>query len=232
MLYKSQVYTSASGSVDGLTYSRNRYGKYTRAKSMPVNPNSTRQAAARGRFANSIEGWTTLTAAQRTAWSTYADNVPGLNRVGDSVTLTGQNQYVRSAALRDQIGLAVIAPGPTVFNRGNPVTDFDTLAIDAGVFVVTFDIAGGASTDGDLAVFLGQNQNPSRSFYAGPYQFASATAVAAAATSQVVSITIATSGTEYLPVIGLNCPVKVVVVYDDGRVSDSFRIMDLAISGA
>ena len=50
MKFTSQVYTQASGSVGGLTYSHNRSGMYTRARSTPTDPASTLQLERRSNF--------------------------------------------------------------------------------------------------------------------------------------------------------------------------------------
>jgi len=232
MLFKSQVYTSASGSVNGATYSRNRFGAYVRARANPVNPNTTRQSEARARFAVAIQEWSALTQPQRDVWIDYANAVPGLNRVGDTVTLTGQNMFVRCNTMRALHGEAYVTAGPTTFNRGNPASSVTDYELDAGVFATSVGIEGGASAAGDLSIFFGRPQNASRKFYKSPWQYAAEYPVALNATSQAASITLASCFSDYTPTIGQNFPVKFVMTYDDGRVPESFVVMKTVISGA
>ena len=69
MKFKSALVTQASGSVGGMTFSRNRYGMYTRAKGLPVNPNSEFQQAVRQIFSGLSSAWNgVLTSGQRSGW--------------------------------------------------------------------------------------------------------------------------------------------------------------------
>ncbi len=64
-----------SGSIGGDTFARNRYGNYVRARTKPVNPNTTLQQAVRASMSFLTNRWAqTLDAAQRTAWNPYAQN--------------------------------------------------------------------------------------------------------------------------------------------------------------
>jgi len=65
-----------SGSIAGTTFARNRSGSYARAKTKPINPNTTLQNLVRATFAMLSARWAqTLTEAQRTAWNLYASSV-------------------------------------------------------------------------------------------------------------------------------------------------------------
>ena len=94
MLIKSQLITQASGSIGGLVGSHNAGGMYFRARTIPVNPGSAAQIAVRNIVAQLTAAWTAdLTAAQRTAWQTYADNVPTTNRLGDSINIPASSAF-------------------------------------------------------------------------------------------------------------------------------------------
>lgn len=98
-----------SGSSGGIVYSRNRYGQYIRPRTVPVNPNTDRQVAARNLARNLAIAWRdTLTQALRDAWDLLASVIPWENALGDVVHLTGLNWYNRCNVARMQGGLARI----------------------------------------------------------------------------------------------------------------------------
>jgi len=112
MLFKSQIFTQVSGSVGGLTFARNRAGMYTRARTVPVDPQTAQQIAVRANMATLVVRWgTTLTDAQRAVWETYAANTPVLDKFGDSVNITGQQMFLRSNLSRLQSPLLVVDDG-------------------------------------------------------------------------------------------------------------------------
>lgn len=79
--------SGASGSIAGTTFSRNRYGAYTRTKAMPVNPNSTYQNGIRNILTEVSKHWGTLTDDQRRQWRTWASENPIIDRLGNSQVL-------------------------------------------------------------------------------------------------------------------------------------------------
>ncbi len=237
MKFTSPVYSTASGSIAGITYSHNRYGLYTRARTYPVDPMSVRQVTIRALFATLVQLWNdTLTPAERTAWNTWAANTTIIGKDGMPVNITGQNAYIRFNSARLQIGGARVDAGPTVFNNGNPVTQIvlttdgtiDSLGInlaDTGLSM-TAVISGTASVDGDVAFFMAAPVNTDRTFFKGPYQLAAVVAAAAAATS----INFATLYTALLsangnPVAGQLRGVRLRTIYDDGRLSEPYAIL-------
>jgi len=122
MLFKSQLIAQGSGSMGGLVASHNRFGQYMRRRAIPVNPSTSFQQAVRLAFMTLAAAWKNiLTAQMRTDWETYAINTPVTNRIGDTVTLTGLNMYIRCNTPRIQIGLSRVDAGPSIF--GLPETD-------------------------------------------------------------------------------------------------------------
>lgn len=163
-----------SGSVAGNTYARNRFGNYVRARTVPVNPQSARQSAARARIAFLAEEWgDTLTAAERGAWDTYAAAISWLNRLGETVKLTGFNHFIRANSAKLQIGSAVIAAGPTtlLLPNADPIASF-ALSVATGL-TITFDdtLDWADEDDGAMIIEIGQPQNPTRNFFGGPWRF-------------------------------------------------------------
>jgi hypothetical protein len=111
---------SASGSLGGTTFSRNRGGPYIRTRAVPINPNTAFQAAVRQFMADLTAKWlAVLTAAQRAAWDTYALNVELPGPLGDPRNVGGIAMYVRSNLPRLQAGMPRVDDAPTIFNLGD-----------------------------------------------------------------------------------------------------------------
>ncbi len=169
------ILTLMSGSLGGITAARNKGGQYLRARVVPVDPGSPAQTTLRTIFASLNVAWQTiLTQVQRDAWITYAANVTVVNRIGETVNLTGQNMYVRSNTPRVQAGFGRIDPGPTSFNLGE-FTDV-TIGIVGGTsnIDVTFDNTDAWANEDDaiMMVLASREQAPSIQFFKGPYRFA------------------------------------------------------------
>ena len=166
-----------SGSMGASTYSHNRFGQYVRSRSTPVNPRSPAQVAIRAATLAAQAAWQRLTDLQRKDWEDYAAVVAWRNRFGDSVSLTGQQHFLRVATLARYVGKAAAwdAP-PTQFRLPSPD---ETLALqDLVVGTAGGKVAYGTATDGwqsvtgaALLVFLGREVNPTRKYYGGPYRF-------------------------------------------------------------
>ena len=176
MKFKSPVYSQASGSIAGITYSHNRGGMYTRARVIPTDPQSSFQMVIRGIVANLTSLWNNvLTALQRAAWDTYADNVTLLNPLGEPINIGGLAHYIRSNVPRLQVQSTRIDDGPTIFNLGEstPPT-FDTFVVAPPSFNLNFTVADDwVSEDGaHLFAYTSRSQNPAINYFKGPYRFA------------------------------------------------------------
>lgn len=178
MKFKSHPYSQASGSIGGTTYSHNRGGMYVRSRAIPADPNSIYQQAIRGFVAALTSAWTdTLTAAQRAAWDTYAENVLMANALGEQINIGGLAHYCRSNVPRLQAGLDRVDAGPTTYNLGeftNP--SFSEFAAGGQTFDVGFD-EDDAWVDEDGAAMLiygSRSQSPGRNYFKGPYRYADA----------------------------------------------------------
>jgi len=173
MKFTSQIIAAGSGSIGGCVYSRNRSGPYIRNRSIPVNPGSDFQSAIRGAFATLVARWTEiLTAQQRDSWDSYAIAVPVTDALGRSITLTGQNHYIRSNTARIEFGYAPIDDGPTVYDLGsftNPSIVADSSAV---TIAVTFDNTDAWADEDNAAMFIyaGRPFSASRNFFKGPYR--------------------------------------------------------------
>jgi len=85
-----------SGSFAGFTHSHNRAGQYRRNRRAPVQPLGTgRRAFIRAALTSASQGWSGLTDLQRASWSSFADDHPLTDGLGQSFKLMGQQMYVR-----------------------------------------------------------------------------------------------------------------------------------------
>jgi len=168
-----------SGSIAGNTFARNRYGNYVRAKTKPVNPNTTKQVKIRAAIAQLTEEWyDTLTAVQRAAWNTYAAAVAMKNKLGETVHLSGFNHFIRSNSIRLYTDLAITAPGPAILTLPNQDPAFAITASEATQVISAAWNDGLDWVDEDDAwmhVFQGISQNPTRNFFNGPWNIAEST---------------------------------------------------------
>lgn len=222
MRFKSVILGPASGSVAGLTYSRNAGGQYIRARSTPTDPATSYQQTVRAAVASLVNLWKdTLTAAQRAEWDLYAENVPLPDVFGDPKYRTGINHYVRSNVPRIQAGSPRVDAGPGIFDLGDytaPSFGFDATANEVDVtFVNTDDWAG--EDDSDMLVYCGRPQSPTINFFKGPYRYAGKI--------EGDAITPPTSpaaiGLPFAIIAGQQGFARIVVSRADGRLSTPFR---------
>lgn len=167
--------TEMRGSMAGNVYSRNRYGAYMRARTKPTNPNTALQQLVRATLTQLTDRWSqTATAANRIAWNLYGSNVVMLNKLGESMNLSGYNHYIRSNSLLTRAAIAPIDAGPVLFEI--PEAD-PTIAITASEATqqisLTFDnTRDWANEDGGyIFKFMGQPQNAQRNFFGGPWRY-------------------------------------------------------------
>lgn len=175
MLFKSALVTQISGSIGGMTGSHNRGGLYFRARTIPADPNTPAQAVLRFVFASLVARWTdTLDEAQRDAWGLYAAAVPLPGPLGDPITVSGQNMYIRSNTPRFAFGIAVQDTAPSIFDRGllNP-TAIENAAQASQEIDITFQSTDLWNLDGGaLFLFVSRPLSPAINFFRGPYRFA------------------------------------------------------------
>lgn len=88
-----------SGSVQGVTYSHNRGGAYTRKRATPVvGTRTTRQGVVKGNMTVASQAWQLLSVGDQNAWISYANGHPVINRLGSSIKLTGSQYFIKCAA--------------------------------------------------------------------------------------------------------------------------------------
>lgn len=168
MKFTSPVYSAASGSVAGVTYSRNKGGMYTRSRAIPSNPNSAAQLSVRDNLTVASQAWSGLTQVQRDEWNALAPTVSWTNTLGQSIQLSGINLFNQVNSLRLLAGLALLEAAPADAVRAD-VPLIDEVTTSTGSLDVTTTNSF-AATD-KLLVFVSRPTNPGRSTSAQPKRF-------------------------------------------------------------
>lgn len=166
----------ARGSIAGTVFSRNRFGGYTRARTKPVNPRSSRQMGARIAVMFLAEQWreSPMTDAKRLAWEVYANSVNWQNKLGETVKLTGFNHFMRANCMLLRIGQPIITDGPVDLGLpgGDPNLQVSALSAGAGTYTLTFDddLPWNDEDGAGLIIDAGSPQNATRNFFNGPWR--------------------------------------------------------------
>jgi hypothetical protein len=166
----------------------------------------------------------TLTPALRNDWTVYAGNTPTTDVLGQSLTLTGQQAYLRCNTPRLQAGLPRVDVAPIIFDTGvSPVT-LSVFSNDTGDLTAQWNLGGATDDDGDALLYLGAPQNSSVNFFKGPYQYAGTVAVASAAT--IASFANLAIASDFSIAVNAWVPWRIRMTYDDGRLSQSLSGID------
>ena len=231
MIFKSPLFSQASGSLAGTTFSRNRGGMYCRARALPTNPDSPQQAAVRALMKQLASAWrNTLDADEREAWETYAANVPLLNKLGEPKNVTGLNMFIRSNMVRLQSGeptLPLLTAAPTTYNLGDyTAPTLGTIDASDGDAELAFTATDSwAIADGGfMAVFFSRPQDPTIRYYKGPYRYAGIIL----GDTALPPTSPATLTLPFAVAAGNTVFAKTIVGQPDGRVSTPFRLEGVA----
>lgn len=184
-----------SGSYQGVTSSRNRFGQYVRSRATPVNPNSAAQATARARLSQNAIGWRALTDAQRAGWEGLGALMSRSDSLGQSYTLNGFSAYCSINNNRLAAGDAVISDAPALTAPVNIVTA--TVTATAVALSIAYT-ATPLSANTRLFVYASPQRNAGRSFEAD-YRLIHVSAAAAATPANILAAYTARFG---VPVVG------------------------------
>ncbi len=168
----------ARGSIGGQTASRNRYGNYLRARTTPVNPQSSRQNKIRAVVQLLAQYWSgTLTQLQRDAWEVYAAAITRTNKLGAQIKLTGFNHFIRSNSIRQQSDNAIVPAGPVVLTLppADPIFVCEVDEIGQEISI-TFDplLSWNIIDNGFMYVFMSIPKAAGTNFIGGPFRLAGA----------------------------------------------------------
>lgn len=222
MIFKGTLIGAASGSVNGVTFSRNKGGQYIRTRAIPSNPSTTQQEAIRSALGQLSGAWvSSLTANQRAGWDSYAAAVPVPNAIGDDHNIGGIGAFVRANAPRIQAGLARVNDAPTI-QAGTSMTvpGITSITASTGVMIITFTNTDEWATavGGALLVYTSRPKNASKNSTALPYRYAGRVNGAVSPPTSPQNITIA-----FPTAVGQRVFVRFVAITSDGRRSADFR---------
>lgn len=173
-LIKSTLLAQISGSIAGTTFSHNRGGSYARSRALVSNPQTTRQSEVRTALTSLSTMWRdSLTEAQRASWNAFGGSTTVINRVGDSISLSGIAAFNRLNLFRvatldeepilDPPPSADLPPGTVVpayvsASLGNPVPQ-----------TLTVELTAAATTYFGLAIYYSAPISPGIRYFRGPY---------------------------------------------------------------
>lgn len=126
-LIQSNILSRISGKLNGSVFARNTSGNYVRNSTKPINPRTNKQLEVRKRFTNVAAAWRSLNELQQTDWIAAATTYPYVNRIGEPITLSGQQLFNLLNNSLLQAGLEMIDdvpafkefPGVTLNSVGN-----------------------------------------------------------------------------------------------------------------
>lgn len=246
MKFTSSLGLIVSGSMSGVTGSHNKGGQYFRQRSVPTNPNTARQQTVRSVFGAAVQSWSdSLSEPARESWRGYAEQVEVTDSLGLTKQLSGQQWYVGMATLIGQINAFDLlqsgnlpdfdSSAPAVANTGAPPGVVTTATLDAttppGLLTLTGSMEDESPVAGTVILFIGPPVTPGTRFYKGPYQLATIDTIAQGVNQWTA---VADMGdpeewaTDIVPTpatIGAFFPIRVRILYEDGRLSQEFRTL-------
>lgn len=184
-----------SGSYQGITSSRNRFGQYVRTRATPVNPNSSAQGSVRARMSLNSIAWRDLTDEQRAGWESLGSQMTRTDALGQSYTLNGFEAYCSVNNNKLAAGDTVVSAAPALVAPLNIVTA--TITSTGGTLSVAYT-ATPLATGTRLFVYASPQRNAGRSFEAD-LRLIHTSAAAAASPANVLSAYTARFGA---PVVG------------------------------
>lgn len=195
-----------SGSYQGITSSRNRFGQYVRTRATPVNPASSFQGVVRARLAGNAAAWRTLTGDQMAGWLSLGLLMSRTDSLGQVYNLTGFQAYCSVNNNLVASGSATIADAPLLATPS--ALESLTITLDTGTFSVAYTPT---PLPADTVAFVraSPQRNAGRS-YEGDYRLISVTAAAAASPANILADYTSRFG---VPVAGNKIFVSVTTVF-------------------
>ena len=144
LIKTGSVVGEISGRVGGIVYSHNAGGMYIRNGSIPINPSTSYRDSVKAMFSAASKHWTTLSEANRKAWSEWASTIAWKNRLGASISLSGQMACIQCNSRILAVGGTMISV-PALTDSPSTISGV-TLTADIGAG--TFNLAW---TSGALA---------------------------------------------------------------------------------
>jgi hypothetical protein len=120
--FVSQVYSEIRGSVNGVTYARNRFGLYVRSKASPVQPRTPAQSERRAQLTVLSQRWRTLSEGIRAEWRALADELTRSDTLGLTYRLTGLQAYLQFNLWRALLQIPIQDNAPPQLDAPSPIS--------------------------------------------------------------------------------------------------------------
>ena len=210
-----------SGSKNGVTASRNRFGQYYRRRAVPVQPRTPAQLNQRARMSTNAAAWRALTDSQRAGWLALGLMITRTDSLGQTYDLNGFGAYCSVNNNKLDAGDAAVADAPAI------VTPADLLTATITLTAIAFSVAYTATPLG-AAVKLFIRCSPQRSAgrkFEGDHRLISVTAAAAASPANILAAYTAKFG---VPVVG-NRIFLSLQTYSAGFFGSPFSVSQLVV---
>jgi hypothetical protein len=205
-----------SGSLAGVTSSRNRFGQYKRSRATPVQPNTPQQLVQRARMSTNAAGWRALTDAQRAGWLSLGLMMSRTDSLGQVYTLNGFLAYCSVNNNKLDAGDAIVSDAPALVTPPQLLTA--TVTLTAAAFSVAY--TGTPLGAGErLFTFASPQQSAGRKFNAD-YRLIAVSAAAAVSPANILAAYTARLG---VPVVG-NRIFLSLAVYEAGFIGSPFAV--------
>lgn len=150
-----------SGSYQGVTSSRNRFGQYVRTRATPVNPSSTFQGVVRARLSANAANWRGLTDLQREGWVGLGASMSRTDSLGQVYTLTGFQAYCSVNNNLAAAGDALVSDAPALVTP--PAILTAVAAVTDATATITFT-PDPLTDDRRLFVYASEQRSAGRAF--------------------------------------------------------------------
>jgi hypothetical protein len=184
-----------SGSYQGMTASRNRFGQYMRTRASPVQPNTTAQLNQRARMTTNAAAWRALTDAQRAGWLSLGLAISRTDSLGQSYTMNGFMAYCSINNNKLDAGDAAVSDAPAIVTPADLISA--TITLTAAAFSVAYTATPLAAAN-RLFIWVSPQGSAGRKFN-GDYRLLTITAAAAASPANILAAYTARFG---VPVVG------------------------------
>ena len=205
MRFTSSLLEKIGGRLGQYVGMMNRSGMNLRQWVVPSNPNSSAKQGVRNTLRALAAAWSsTLTSAQRDAWTAYAATLTFTSSLGTTYTISGFDAYVAANGAREVAGLSRISAAPVTpgFATFTPVTpSFNVSAHTLSVAYTAADEWNG-EVGGGLVIRLSPiGFKAGVTFYKGPFKYAGVAlgAVSPPASPKVITLAagVFATGTQY-----------------------------------
>ena len=212
---------SQSGSENGNTASRNRFGQYLRRRAVPVQPRTPAQLNQRARMTTNAAAWRDLTDAQRAGWLSLGLQMTRTDSLGQSYDLNGFLAYCSVNNNKLDAGDAAVSDAPAIVTPADLLTA--TVTLTAAAFSVAYTATPLAA--GNRLFIRCSPQRSAGVNFNGDYRLISVTAAAAASPANILAAYTAKFG---VPVVG-NRIFLSLQTYEGGFMGSPFAVSQVVV---